>query len=101
LSRFRAVFGGAVDRLREVVVAGAVGVGVACWFEMVLFGESLTTLMQPGWEAHYIDYQGLKTIIAQIKQVCGLLCRRDAAAVAPAAAPAGGGGVCTCTRHLG
>ena len=35
---------------------------------MVLFGESLTTLMQPGWEAHYIDYGGLKTIIAAIKQ---------------------------------
>eukprot|EP01043_Picozoa_sp_COSAG02_P085263 COSAG02_NODE_22943_length_735_cov_0.930818_1_plen_61_part_00 len=60
---------------------------------MVLFGESLTTLMQSGWEAHYIDYQGLKTIIAQIKQVCGLPCRPDAAAAA---------GVCGgCKRHLG
>ena len=35
---------------------------------MVLFGESLNELMQPGWEAHYIDYQGLKNIIAMIKQ---------------------------------
>ena len=35
---------------------------------MVLFGESLTSLMQPGWEAHYLDYAGLKVIISKIKQ---------------------------------
>ena len=35
---------------------------------MVLFSESLTSLMQTGWEAHYLDYAGLKTIISQIKQ---------------------------------
>jgi sodium-dependent phosphate cotransporter len=35
---------------------------------MVLFGENLASLMQPGWEPHYIDYAALKVIVAKIKQ---------------------------------
>ena len=50
---------------------------------MVLFGENLTSLMQTGWEAHYLDYAGLKVIISQIKQAG----KQTAAGESPEKAP--------------
>ena len=51
---------------------------------MVLFGENLASLMQPGWEPHYIDYAELKVIVAKIKQAGKQQDDADAASILPA-----------------